>query len=127
MGTVYPYTTIIRRPGLPDVYLGFPFRHQAEHASWSLADDLRNTAHIAGTTVTWGVTPTILTPQAPVPTDPCAVAELLQRESGTLPMGHAFPDMFSLLKAQEGYETAARIWNDACLWLNRNESEGDER
>lgn len=127
MGTVYPYTTTIRRPGLPDVYLGFPFRHQAEHASWSLSDDLRNTAHVEGTTVTWGVTPTILTPLAPVSTDPCAVAELIQQKDGTLPMGHAFPDMFSRLKAQEGYETAARIWSDACFWLNRDESEGDER
>jgi len=127
MGTAYPYTTTIRRPGLPDVYLGFPFRHQAEHASWSLADDLRNTQHVEGTSVTWSPTPDAVSPLAPMPTDPYAVAELIQQEDGALPMGHAFPDTFSRLKAQEGYEAAQRIHHAACLWLDHDESEGGEQ
>jgi hypothetical protein len=101
------------------------FRHQAEHASWSLTDDLRNTQHVEGTTITWSPTPNAVSPLAPVPTDPCALADLVAQEDNDLPMGHAFPDMFSRLKAQEGYEPAARIWRDTCSWLNRNESEED--
>jgi hypothetical protein len=121
----FPFLTTVHRPGLPDVHLGFAFPHQAEHASWSLTDDLRNTQHIEGTTITWSPTPDTVSPLAPVPTDPCTLAELVAQENNNLPMGHAFPDLFSRLKAQEGYETAARIWHDACHWLDRNEPEED--
>jgi hypothetical protein len=40
-------------------------------------------------------------------------------------MGHAFPDLYSRLKAQEGYEAATRIWRNTCSWLDRSESEED--
>lgn len=119
----YPFVTTVHRPGLPDVQLGFTYGHQAEHASWSLADDLRCTQHVEGTTITWGATPDSATPLAPVSTDPCEVALLLEQQDLNQPMGHAFPDLYSRLKAQEGYETATRIWRNACRWLDRDDSE----
>lgn len=121
----YSFVTTVHRPGLSEVHLGFAFPHQAEHASWSLTDDLRNTQHVEGTTITWSPTPDGVSPLAPVPAHPWALADLIAQEDNNLPMGHAFPDLFSRLKAQEGYETAARIWHDACFWLDWNESEED--
>jgi hypothetical protein len=119
----YSFVTTVHRPGLPDVQLGFTYGHQAEHASWSLADDLRCTQHVEGTTITWGATPDSATPLAPVPTDPFEVAELIGQVNLNLPTGHAFPDLYSRLKAQEGYEAATRIWGSACSWLYRDDSE----
>jgi hypothetical protein len=63
---VLPYVATVHRPGLPDVHLGFAFGHQAEHASWSLREDLTSTQHVPGTTVTWGRTPDGVNPQEPV-------------------------------------------------------------
>jgi hypothetical protein len=121
----HPFFTTVHRPGLPDVHLGFAFAHQAEHASWSLTDDLCNTQHIEGTTITWSPTPGRVSALAPVPAAPCTLADLIAQDDNNRPMGHAFPDLFSRLKAQEGYETAARIWRDACGWLDRNEPAED--
>ena len=115
---VLPYVATVHRPGLPDVPLGFAFGHQAEHASWSLREDLTSTQHVPGTTVTWGRTPDGVNPQEPVPTGPPVVADLLAQEDHDLPMGHNFPDVFSRLKAQEGCEEAARIHAAACRWLD---------
>lgn len=121
----FPFVAIVHRPGLPDVHLGFAFEHQAQHAAWSLADDLHTTSRIPGTTVGWSPTPASATPLEPVPTDPCLLAALIDDEPPGEPSGHAFPDLFSRLKAQEGYDTAARIWRDACRWLDRAESPQD--
>ena len=115
---VLPYATTVHRPGLPDVHLGFAFGHQAEHASWSLREDLTSTQHLPGTTITWGRTPDGVTLQEPVPTGSSEYAELLDREDRDLPAGHNFPDTFSRLKAQEGYEKAARTHAAACRWLD---------
>jgi len=119
MSAYYSFVATVCRPGLPDVHLGFKFQHQAEHASWSLTDDLISTQHVEGTSITWSPTPDGVTPLAPVPTDPCELAELIAQADDNLPTGHAFPDAFSRLKAQEGYGTAARIWRDACLQLDQ--------
>jgi hypothetical protein len=119
----YPFVTIVHRPGLPEVYLGFAFPYQAEHAAWSLADDLCNTQHVEGTTVTWSSTPDGVSALSPVPADPCALADLIAQEHHGPPMGHGFPDVFSRLKAQEGYVSATQIWRDACLCLDCNASE----
>lgn len=112
------YVTTVHRPGLPDVHLGFAFQHQAEHASWSLREDLISTQHVPGTTITWSHTPDGVTPHEPTPTDPLVVADLVAQENRDLPEGHNFPDLFSRLKAQEGYERAARIHTEACRWLD---------
>jgi len=119
----YPFVTTVHRPGLGDVYLGFDYQYQAEHASSSLSDDLRCTAHVEGTTITWGATPDGATPLAPLPADPCEVALLLEQEDLNQPTGHNFPDSWTRLKAQEGYETAVRIWRNACRWLDRDDAE----
>ena len=121
--STYPFVTTVHRPGLPDVQLGFVYQHQVEHASWSLASDLRNTQHVEGTTITWGATPDSATPLAPVSTDPFEVALLLEQQDLNQPIGHAFPDLYSRLKAQEGYETTLRIWGSACSWLCRDDPE----
>lgn len=47
-----------------------------------------------------------------------AFADLLDQEDHDLPMGHNYPDLFSRLKAQEGYEEAARIHSTACRLLD---------
>jgi hypothetical protein len=122
---IYPYIVSVHRPGQSTVCLGFTYAHQAEHASWSLADDLRNTTHIEGTTITWSATPAGLEPEAMLPTDPAAIAELIDREDDDLPMGHAFPDLYSRLKAQQGYEEATQIWRTACHWLTYVDREDD--
>lgn len=119
----YPFIVTVHRPGLPDVHLGFTFEHRAEHASWSLTDDLGNTQHVEGTTITWSPALDGVTPLCPLPTEPGAVAALIDQQDNDLPMGHAFPDLFSRLKAQEGYETAARIWHHACMWLDHDGSD----
>jgi hypothetical protein len=61
----------------------------------------------------------------PVPTDPCALAGLIAHEHNDLSLGRSFPDLFSRLKAQEGYASATQIWGGACFWLDRTESEED--
>lgn len=119
----YPFVTTVHRPGLPDVHLGFAFQHQAEMACWSLTGDLIGTAHIEGTTVTWSPTPDGVTPQPPVLADVPAVASLLEQEADDVPPDHWFPDLFSRLKAQEGYEAAERIWRDACHSLDDDAEE----
>ncbi|MET9260326.1 hypothetical protein [Amycolatopsis sp. NPDC004079] len=121
----FPFVAIVHRPGLPDVHLGFAFEHQARQAAWSLADDLHNTSHIQGTTVGWSPTPESATSLAPVPTDPCVLAALIAGEPVGEPTGRAFPDLYSRLKAQEGYDASARIWGDACRWLDHVESAPD--
>lgn len=65
----------------------------------------------------WGRTPDGVTPLAPVPTDSYSLVELIEQEDHDLPMGHAFPDLYARLKAQEGYELAARTWGSACAVL----------
>ncbi|MBF6302268.1 hypothetical protein IU459_32715 [Nocardia amamiensis] len=123
--TDYPYVTTVHRPGLPDVHLGFVFAHQAEHATWSLTSDFVNTAHVQGTTVTWSPTPDGVSVLPPVPTDPYALAELIAAEDDDQPREHTFPDLFSRLKAQQGYDSAAQIWRTACYQLEGDESEQD--
>lgn len=119
----YPFVATVHRPGLPDVHLGFAFQHQAELACWSLTEDLIGTAHVEGTTVTWSPTPDGVCPQPPVLADAPAVASLVEQELADVPPEHRFPDLFSRLKAQEGYETASRIWRDACRSLDDAEAD----
>jgi hypothetical protein len=119
----YPFVATVHRPALPDVHLGFVFRHQAEHASWSLTQDLVGTAHVEGTTITWSPTPPGADAEPPVPVDALALAGLVDRQDEDLPTGHAFPDLFARLKAQEGYEAARRIWRETCRWLDDDGSE----
>lgn len=114
----YPFITTVHRPGLPDVHLGFAFQHQAELACWSLTEDLIGTAHVEGTTVTWSPTPDGVCPQSPVLADVAAVASLIEQEPDDVSPERRFPDLFSRLKAQEGYETASRIWREACRSLD---------
>lgn len=121
----FPFVTTVHRPGLPEVHLGFAFQHEAQYAAWSLTDDLCSTQHIEGTTITWSATPDRVSVLDPVPTESCALADLIAQENNYLPTGHAFPDLFSRVQAQEGYETASRIWSNACSWLDRDESEED--
>ncbi|MFI5782632.1 hypothetical protein [Nocardia sp. NPDC051570] len=122
----YPFVATVHRPGLPDVHLGFTFRHQATHASWSLTDCLYNTEHVEGTTIAWSPTPDGVSALPPLPTDSFALAELIAQEDDDLPTGHAFPDLFSRLKAQEGHETATTIWRNACYWLDHTGPERTE-
>jgi hypothetical protein len=113
----------VHRPGLPTVHLGFAHAHQAEHAARSLTDDLHNTQHIPGTTITHSATPDGVVPPTPVPVDPYALADLIAQEDHDLSTGHAFPDLYSRLKAQEGYDTATRIWREACFWTGQLEDD----
>lgn len=122
----YPFVATVHRPGLADVHLGFWFQHQAEQASRSLTQDLIGTCHVEGTTITWSTTPDGVTPLDPVPAVWLSVAELMETEDDDLPTGHAFPDLFSRLKAQEGYETASRVWADACSWLDAETEQHDD-
>jgi hypothetical protein len=119
----YPFTTTVHRPGLPDVHLGFWFEHQAEEAAASLTWDLISTQHVEGTTVTFSPTPNGVEPLPPVPDDVTSIAVLMDEEDDDLPMGHAFPDLFSRLKAQVGYEAASATWTAACRWLDDERSE----
>lgn len=112
------YMTTVHRPDLPDIHLGFRFAHQAERACWSLQQDLTYSAHVPGTTITWGPTPDGVTPLEPVPAEVHAYAELLEQENHDGPPGLRFPDAFSRLKAQEGYDTAARVHAGACGYLD---------
>jgi hypothetical protein len=121
----YGFITTVHRPGLPDVHLGFAFQHQAEQACRSLTAALRYTQHVEGTTVTWSSTPDGIAPLPSVPTDPGELAYLVEQDPNDLPMGHAFPDLFSRLVAQQGYDSAARIWREACFWLDDNDSDED--
>lgn len=121
----YPYVATVHRPELPDVHLGFQFAHQAEHATWSLISDFTNTAHVAGSTVTWSATPDGVTVLGPLPADRYALAEMIAAEGETQPIEHAFPDLFSQLKAQRGYEEAVKIWRAACAVVDRDESEDE--
>lgn len=121
--TDYPFAATVHRPGLPDVHIGFPFKFQAEHACASLDQDLVGTSHVEGTTITSGPTPDGITPLPPLPADALALSMLISEDDGALPMGHGFPDLFARLKAQEGYEAAARIWADALDWLDDDEPE----
>lgn len=114
----YPFVATVHRPGLPDVHLGFAFQHQAELACLSLTEDLIGTAHVEGTKVTWSPTPDGVCPLPPVWADSPAVASLIGQEPDGVPPEHRFPDLFSRLKAQEGHETASRIWRDACRSLD---------
>lgn len=112
------YMTTVHRPDLPDIHLGFRFAHQAEQASWSLTADLTYSAHVPGTTISWGDVPDGVVPLGPVPTEVHAYAELLEQENHDGPPGLRFPDAFSRLKAQEGYDTAARVHAGACGYLD---------
>lgn len=120
----YPFVTTVHRPGLPEVHLGFAFEHQAEMACRSLTWDLISTAHVEGTTVAWSPTPDGVRPQPPVPASVLAVVSLIEQETDNMPVARCFPDLFSRLKAQEGYETAESIWRDACRLLDTLTPEG---
>lgn len=121
------HTVQVNRPGLPSIYLGFSSARQAESAGHSIKDALRNPAHVDGTRVVWGRTPAGITSRAPLPTDPYEIAMLMEKEDRDLPTGHAFPDTFMRLMAQEGYEETTRIWRAACQWLMADtENDGTE-
>lgn len=111
--TIYPFVATVHRPDLPDIHLGFDSGHSAEHAATSLRFDLTSTQHVEGTTISYSPTPEGVTPLAPVPADPYTVAEFLAKEDDNRPYGHAFPDLFSRLKAQFGHEKACRIHSEA--------------
>lgn len=121
----YPYVATVHRPGLADVHLGFHFAHQAEHATWSLRSDFTNTVHVEGSTVSWSPTPQGVSVLEPLPRDPWALAELIEAEDDTVPHGHAFPDLFSQLKARHGYAEAVEIWRRACAALDDDGPEED--
>ncbi|WP_189316383.1 hypothetical protein [Streptomyces brasiliensis] len=54
---------------------------------------------------------------ARVPTDPYALADLMDDEQPGDGTGHNFPDTYTRLCAQEGYERAKDLWLKACrVW-----------
>jgi hypothetical protein len=116
----YRFVASVHRPGLADVHLGFRFRHHAESAARSLTQDLVNTCHREGTTITWAPAPDGVQVESPVPTDAHALADLMlaARQSDYRSSEDTFPDLFSRLKAQESYEDANRMWETACSWLD---------
>lgn len=120
MGDGLDFVTTVHRPGLPDVHLGFRFQHQAEHASWSLTSDLTNTTHVVGTTISWGSRPRGVAVLPPVPADAGLIAELIRQEDyhGD---PEQFPDLYSRLKAQEGFERGGEIWSSACTWFDHDD------
>lgn len=121
--TDYPYVVTVHRPGLPHVHLGYSYRHQAKQACRSLTGDLRHTRHVEGTSISWSSAPTGVSVLPPVPTDVGALAELIAQEDQDQPPGHAFPGLYSRLKAQQGYDVAASAWAVACQLLDREVDE----
>jgi hypothetical protein len=118
----YPYVVTMHRIGAAPVRLGFVFRFQAEDAYRSLCEDLIGTRHVPGTHITWGGASRGVVSLAPVPTSPEGIAELLVQGHLKLPEGNAFPGLYSRLKAQVGYEKAARIWTEACSMIDAEEA-----
>lgn len=113
----YPYCVTITKPGYDTVHLGFTHASQAETASATLKGSLHYTAHPAGTTIDWGATPDGVAPEPPIATDLVFLAEEIDKMASGDGTGSAFPDLYSRLCAQEGYD-AGKIWLDACRLLD---------
>lgn len=118
------FVVTVRRQGMSDLHLGFAFQHQAEQACSSLRSDLTSTTHVARTTISWSRRPRGVTVLAPVPTDVCGLVEMIEKENYR---GRAdqFPDVYSRLVAQEGYELARRLWSAVCYQLADDETTAD--
>lgn len=115
------FVATVHRPNLPDVHLGYVFQHQAESACASLRSALVGTTHVAGTTITWSQRLPGMAVEPPVPTEPASIVSLIEHD---LYNGEPdqFPDLFSRLAAQEGYDSAREMWRIACSSLDYDES-----
>jgi hypothetical protein len=109
------YSVIVTRPGHDTVRIGpFGYHHLAEHATWDLQGQLRNTCHPEGTTIAVAPFDESL-PHLPLaPRDAMSLALLMDDEPSGGGTGSNFPDLYSRLHAQVGYEEAARLWGNAC-------------
>lgn len=122
--TDFPFAVTVTRPGLPAIYLGYAYRHAAEQAAWHLTDALHHTAHPEGTEIIWGATPPGVEVTPPLPTSYQSIAEHPEFSAE-----HLFPDLYSRLVAQEGYEDGRTIWLKACSysdWAAHEKPEDDE-
>lgn len=110
------YAVVLARPELPDIRLGpYNYLHQAVSFSTSLRLQRHNTQHVPGTTVSvHPYLPGLDYADPHVPKDPYELATLMHCEPGGDGTGRDFPDLWSRLYAQEGYEGAVRIWKRAC-------------
>ncbi|MET8411076.1 DUF1643 domain-containing protein [Streptomyces sp. NPDC005195] len=106
---------VVARPGLGDIRLG-PYGSvtRAGSVASSLRQQRTSTQHVPGTTIS-------VEPYFPehdhldpyLPTDPDLIAALMDSEPGGDGTGRNFPGLWARLHAQEGYESAARIWKAA--------------
>lgn len=109
------YSAVITKPGHGIVRLGpLGFQHVAEHMVWDLCSQLHSTSHPAGTTIEVAPFDESLPHLPLLPRDSMELANLMDGEQGDDGSGASFPDLFSRLHAQEGYEVAARLWGNAC-------------
>ncbi|MGW4784945.1 DUF1643 domain-containing protein [Streptomyces sp. NPDC004230] len=120
---------VLHRSDLPDVRLGpYDYAHVACRVGTSLRQQMRHTQHVAGTVVT--VQPHRGTGHLEpcVPTDPYALADRMDGEPHGDGTGRNFPNLFSRLHAQEGYDRARSIWGSACTaneWLRNGVDNGE--
>lgn len=115
------FVTTVHRPAMPDLHLGFAFQHQAEQACRSLVNDLTSTTHVPGTMISWSRRPSGITVIPPVPTDAHGLTGLVKQESYSGDPDQ-FPDLYSRLAAQEGHESAGRLWSAVCYLLDHDET-----
>lgn len=113
-----PVDVVLNRPGLPDVRLGPYFHpHVACRVASGLRQQMHHTQHVPGTVVTVQPHRGVDHLDARVPTDPYALADLMDDEQGSDGTGHNFPDTYTRLYAQEGHERASELWLKACnVW-----------
>ncbi|MFJ4988781.1 hypothetical protein ACIP9H_33895 [Streptomyces sp. NPDC088732] len=121
------FAVIVTRPGHDTVRIGpFDFRHQAEHATWDFRSQLRNTTHPDGTTIDFGPYDESLPHTSRTPRDAMELALLMDSEPDGDGTGSNFPDLFSRLHAEAGYEEAARLWKNACSLYDSLQAEDVE-
>ncbi|MEU0390495.1 DUF1643 domain-containing protein [Streptomyces chartreusis] len=122
-----PLDVVLNRPGLPDLRLGpYYYPHVAAGVAAGLRQQMHHTQHVPGTVVTVQPHRGADHLDARVPTDPYALADLMDKDTSGDGTGHNFPDLYTRLHAQEGDERAKELWLKACNvweWSHNGEPE----
>lgn len=120
------YAVIVTRPGHDTARIGpIPWKHQADSMTANLNLQLHSTAHPEGTHIAAGIYAPALPHLPLLPIDAYALAELVHQEPDTSPE-ERFPDTYSRLLAQVGYDRSADLWHAACRLMDEPEESEEE-
>ncbi|MFJ2007929.1 DUF1643 domain-containing protein [Streptomyces chartreusis] len=122
-----PLDVVLNRPDLPDLRFGPYYQlHIATGIATGLRQQMHHTQHVPGTVVTVQPHRGAEHLQPRVPTDPYALADLMDGDPPGDGTGTNFPDLYARLCAQEGHARAHDLWGKACgAWEHSHNGDAD--